>query len=502
LTVLGFVYIQPEIFFVESSVEVVYGQVAIWGGFLILAGAAVGSLNELLKKEISNAQRLNLQLQSRQEELSQANASLSDYSENLENKVIERTVELEQSKNAIENLKKKVESALYATMDPEVVNLMIEGQLKNEKREISVLFSDLVGFSTYSESRPPELLIGDLNRYLRDMEPIIHAYHGHIDKYMGDGIMCEFGAPVNIPTFRTMSVIAALKMQQTIRKFDHPWEMRVGISTGPTFTGLIGGNKRQTYTAIGDSVNVAARLEQACTPGGVLIDRNTYEKVAYCIETRKRRKLGIRQEDIGKASALEELLKRVEQSKGDADLHYKIAHLQLELEEPNEAIQHLEQALELSPNDTSFKMLYAEASLKTKELDRISVKGRKQRIEAYEVLGLKDPFSNIDKFPVILQKDLSSAADMIKIPDDLILPVEVLEDSVGRSKVVASLSYLLAGILGASEKDKLVIMNAAFVSDIGKDVIPPHWLHRSNTLTKNELAMFRQHPIEGGAYSA
>lgn len=498
LTVLGFVYLQPEIFFVEPSIEVVYGQVAIWGGFLILAGAAVGSLNELLKKEIRNAQMLNIELTAHQEELSQANASLSDYSENLEQRVKERTIELEQSRNAIENLKKKVESALYATMDPEVVNLMIEGQLKNEKREISLLFSDLVNFSTYSENRPPELLIGDLNRYLRDMEPVIHAYHGHIDKYMGDGIMCEFGAPVNIPTFRTMSVIAALKMQQSLRKFDHPWQMRIGIATGPTFTGLIGGNKRQTYTAIGDSVNVASRLEQACTPGGILIDRNTYEKVAYCIDARKRHKLDIRQEDIGKASALEELQSRLEQSNNDADLHYRIAHLQLELEEPNDAIQHLEKALELSPNDASFKMLYAEASLKTKELDRISVKGRKQRIEAYEVLGLKDPFSNSDKIPANLRPELIAAADLIKIPDDLVLPVEVLEDSVGRSRVVAALSYLLAGVLGLSEKDKLVILNAAFVSDIGKDAIPAHWLHRSSTLTKSELEMFRQHPIEGG----
>lgn len=497
LIVLGFVYLQPEIFFIDPVVELVYGQVAIWGGFLILAGAAVGGLNEKLKVEINNAQALNLELNARQKELSQANATLSDYSENLENRVKERTVELEQSRNAIDGLKKKVESALYATMDPEVVNLMIEGQLKNEKREVSLLFSDLVGFSTYSENRPPELLIGDLNRYLRDMEPVIHAYHGHIDKYMGDGIMCEFGAPVNIPTFRTMSVIAALKMQQAVQKFDHPWKMRVGIATGPTFTGLIGGQKRQTYTAIGDSVNIAARLEQACIPGGVLIDRNTYDKVAYCIDARKRKKVGLRQEDIGKTSTLEELLSRLEEASTDADLHYKIAHLQLELDEPNEAMLHLEQALELAPNDASFKMLYAEASLKVKELDRISVKGRKQRIEAYEVLGLKDPFNNDDKFPNHLRADLSNAADLIKIPDDVILPVEVLEDSVGRSRVVATLSYLIAGVLNVSEKDKLEIMNAAFVSDIGKDAIPPHWLHRSNTLTKNELEMFRQHPIEG-----
>jgi HD-GYP domain-containing protein (c-di-GMP phosphodiesterase class II) len=86
---------------------------------------------------------------------------------------------------------------------------------------------------------------------------------------------------------------------------------------------------------------------------------------------------------------------------------------------------------------------------------------------------------------------------MIKIPNDLILPVEVLEDSVGRSSVVAALSYMLAGEMKLSEKEKLDIANAAFLSDIGKEAIPAHLLNRSNELAGSELDIFRQHPVEG-----
>lgn len=497
LVVVGFVYLRPELFFIEPSDIVIYAQVAVWGGFLILAGVVVGSLHERLQEKVDAAQRLNTELKLRQDELACANSALRDHSDNLEQRVKERTVELEQSRNAIESMKQKVESALYSTMDPMVVNLMIEGQLRNEKRDVSLLFSDLVNFSTYSENNPPEVVIGDLNRYLRDMEPVLQAYRGHIDKYMGDGIMCEFGAPVSFPTFRTMSVVAGLKMQQHVRKHEHPWNMRVGIATGPAFTGLIGG-QRQTYTAIGDAVNLAARLEKACPPGGVLIDRNTYDGVAYCVSVRKLRKRGLRQADSAKTMELDELLDRLERSPADGDLRFRIACLELELEEPHEAIRHLELALGLDPENMNFKLRYAEAGLKAKEMDRISVKGKKHPIEAFEVLGFRDPLTDIEKIPSGLQQELNRAAGMIRIPDDVVLPVEVLEDAIGRSRVVAALSYALAGVLGISEKDKLDIMNAAFLSDVGKESVPPHVLNRRDGITGSELEIFRQHPVEGG----
>src|SRR3989449_2118441 len=245
LVMLVYVYLRPEAFLepvgylAGKPVFALYLQVFIWGSFLILAGAVVGGLHEKLAREFENTRRqnevlqkqqnelnvvnlalktsaenlafLNQELQLRQEEvnhahaalkdysenlevkvrdrteeLNRANASLKDYAENLEFKVTERTEELEKSKQSIEALKAKVEEALYATMDSSVVKLLIEGRLRNEKRNVSILFSDLVGFTTHSEQNPPEIVIRDLNRYIGDMEPILLTYRGHIDRYMGD----------------------------------------------------------------------------------------------------------------------------------------------------------------------------------------------------------------------------------------------------------------------------------------------------------------------------
>ena len=193
--VLVYMMLDPEVFVSDNSTAGVYLHLTIWGGFLVLAGAVVGKLQENLKLEVDNVLLLNRQLEQSQQELNESNIQLRDSNQNLEERVQERTLELQQSKSAVESLKSKVENALYSTMDSAVVNLMIEGRLRNEKRLMSVMFVDLVGFTTYSENTQPENVVADLNRYLQDMEPVMLAYHGHIDKYMGDGIMCEFGAP-------------------------------------------------------------------------------------------------------------------------------------------------------------------------------------------------------------------------------------------------------------------------------------------------------------------
>ncbi len=263
--VLGYMLLDQEAFMSENSTRGIYLYLTIWGGFLILAGAVVGKLQESLRVQVNNAKYLNQQLEQSQQDLNETNIQLRDSNQNLEARVQERTLELQQSKVAVENLKSKVETALYSTMDSAVVNLMIEGRLRNEKRLMSVMFVDLVVLPRIREDIQPENVVADLNRYLQDMEPVMLAYHGHIDKYMGDGIMCEFGAPQEFAMHRLMAVTCALKMQKVLGERAHPWKMRVGIASGSAIAGLIG-SRRQTYTAIGDIVNLAARLEQSCTP--------------------------------------------------------------------------------------------------------------------------------------------------------------------------------------------------------------------------------------------
>jgi adenylate cyclase len=541
---------RPEAFLTDSSEIGLYIQILTWGSFLILAGAVVGGLHEKLVIEVETAKRLNQQLQleqerlnqanltlsanaeklqylnqelqHRQEELNRANASLKDYSENLEAKVKERTEELnranaslkdhtenlevkvqerteelEKSKQSIESLKSKVEEALYSTMDSSVVKLLIEGRLRNEKRSVSILFSDLVGFTTHSEQNPPEIVIRDLNRYLGDMEPILLAYRGHIDRYMGDGIMCEFGAPLDYETYRILSVLAAIKMQEKVAKMNYPWEMRVGVCSGSTITGLVG-NKRLSYTAIGDVVNISARLQKACTPGKVLIDRYTYETVGRFIDARKKRDLPAKDiPETEKERHLEGLHEKVAADPGNPIHYFHIGQIHFELNEPVEALQYFERALQMDPGEMKFKLAYAEAGIKIREFEKINIRGRRQRIEAYEVIGIKDPFEDRNKVSQKFSQEYRYVLNLLQIPSDVTLPVEALDGCIGHSKMVAIFAYALATYFGLPDTEKMDILQAGFMADIGKEIVPHHLLNRMGSLNSWEMDIVKTHPAEG-----
>jgi len=496
LMVVGYLLLQPEAFLSEPSEINTYVHIAAWGGFLILAGAVVGRVQEKLKGEIATTQGLYRSLETNQQSLNQANVELRGYSENLEERVRERTTELEASKVAIEELKKKVETALYSTMDSSVVNLMIEGRLRSEKRAMSVMFADLVGFTSYSETTAPENVVAEINRFLADMEPVLFAYHGHIDKYMGDGIMCEFGAPIEFQTHRLMAVVAALKMQEVFARRAYPWRMRVGIASGSAITGLIG-SRRQTYTAIGDIVNLAARLEKHCAPGGVLVDRYTYEDVKNFFHARKVRPLLNKDDvDVHKEEELQRLHERLSLNPDAADVSFRIGQLYMHIKEPEEALPHFERALELDGGNTEFKLAYAEAGLQIKDHATISVRGRRQRVEAFEVTGFKDPLDDTGRIPASVRDTARPVIDEIDIPTDVTLPSEVIDGSIGHSRVVAALAYALSERFGLSEIERFDVLRAGLLADIGKEVIPLYILNRRGGLLPSELDIIKQHPDE------
>lgn len=478
LVVSLYVILFPEWFQLRPSSLDIPVRLSTWGGFLILAAAVVGTLRDRLAEKVSAAQALTDELRQKQEELVKANTSL------------------EHSKRSVEVLKRKVEDTLYATMDPIVANLIIEDRLRNEKRNVSVLFSDLVGFTSYSEEHPPEVVVRELNRYLRDAEPILLAYHGHIDKYMGDGIMCEFGAPIDVETHQLLAVVAGMKLQERMAKRDYPWELRVGVASGPMITGVIG-SKRQTYTAIGDVVNIAARLQQNCAPGHVLVDGPTYESVKRFVEACKKRHLpGSDIADREKERQLEALHLALADGPAGAELYFRIGRIHLELNDLDDALYYFEQALKLDPDNLQFKLAYVEAGLKARESERIGVKGKRRRIEAYEIKRLKDPLENRDKFQRAFIDEFGAAADLIQIPDGVVLPVEALDGTIGHGRAVAVVAYALASQFRLSEREKLDILRAGFVADIGKEISPPHLLNRTGRLTGSELDTVRGHPAE------
>ena len=144
-------------------------------------------------------------------------------------------------------------------------------KLGGEERVMSVLFSDLEGFTTLSEKMTPTELVRLLNQYLTEMTDIVLAEGGIIDKYEGDAIMAEFGAPLPLPDHADRAVRAGLKMHRRLRELRKIWKdqglpelrCRIGINTGAMIVGNMGSNQVFDYTVIGDSVNLASRLEGA-----------------------------------------------------------------------------------------------------------------------------------------------------------------------------------------------------------------------------------------------
>jgi len=136
---------------------------------------------------------------------------------------------------------------------------------------MTVLFSDLVGFTTISEKMEPHELVRLLNEYLTEMTDIVLAHGGIIDKYEGDAIMAEFGAPIPIPDHAQRAVKTGLQMQRRLGELCRIWaekglpelRCRIGINTGRMILGNMGSKQVFDYTVIGDAVNLASRLESA-----------------------------------------------------------------------------------------------------------------------------------------------------------------------------------------------------------------------------------------------
>ena len=497
LIVTLYAYLFPQSFMPAFSQLDLWMNILAWSSFLILTGAVVGQLTTRLKDEVEQVRELNRNLEDSQARIEAADKELRDHAENLEQKVLLRTESLEKSKHAVEDLKKKVEDALYSTMDASVVRLIIEKRLRTEKRRISILFSDLKDFTQFSEERRPELVITDLNRLLEEMEEVLLDYRAHIDKYMGDGIMVEFGAPVDYQRHALMATLAGLKMQERIVNGNYPWQMRVGISTGEPIIGLIG-NRRQTYTAIGDVVNLASRIQELCSPGMITLDTATYEEVSRFVEAQKKTVFSFAEsEDPRFVKKIADCTERLDGNPDDVDLMKKIGFLFLKGNYILQAQEHLGQALQADPNDDKVKLAYAETTIQLNQMDAVAIRGKKNRLNLYEVLGLKKALDDREKIPQELCDQYEEEVDkLVDYPEDVVLPVEALDGSVGHSRVVGFLSYAVADILGLGAQEKLEILQAGYLADVGKVIVPHHLLNRAGSLSKEEFEEVTKHSRE------
>jgi adenylate cyclase len=168
--------------------------------------------------------------------------------------------------------------------------------LTGDRRRISVLFADIRGFSTLSEDLPPEKVVQVLNEYFERMVDVVFRNQGTLDKFIGDGMMVIFGAPEDDPYQEEHALRTALEMQRELRLLAGKWESEglriragIGIHSGPAVVGNIGSTRRMEYTAIGDTVNLASRLESATKELGVpiLLSEYTYHAVRGSFQMRQ-----------------------------------------------------------------------------------------------------------------------------------------------------------------------------------------------------------------------
>jgi adenylate cyclase len=179
---------------------------------------------------------------------------------------------------------------------PSVVEQVLKGELTIEKggrqQEVTMLFSDIRGFTTMSDGRPPQEIVNTLNEYFEVMVDILFKYSGTLDKFVGDEIIGLFGAPIAIEDAPFKAVACALAMLQGLEEFNRTRaaenqaaiRIGIGINTGNVITGSIGSTRALQYTAIGDAMNVASRLVNVASSGEIIVSENTYRHLVGRVE--------------------------------------------------------------------------------------------------------------------------------------------------------------------------------------------------------------------------
>ena len=184
-------------------------------------------------------------------------------------------------------------------LSPAIAEQVLSGRLEVKKggelRDTTVLFADIRGFTSISESFEPQAVVDALNEYFERMVEIVFRYEGTLDKFIGDEMMVLFGSPVAHRDDPVRAVRAALEMQQALRELNRrheaqglpPFEIGIGINTGEVVAGYIGSSQALEYTVIGDPVNTGSRLCSLAKPGQTLISAATLERLGGHFEFRE-----------------------------------------------------------------------------------------------------------------------------------------------------------------------------------------------------------------------
>ncbi|MBI2887808.1 MAG: HAMP domain-containing protein [Chloroflexi bacterium] len=242
----------------------------------LLAGIAAGDFAQRI--EVPNRDEFgtltsNLNMMSHQ--LATLYEELRSINENLQHKVDQQVAELDRAK------------VLKQYLSPQLAESILSGDLDvnlaSSRKNLTVFFSDIRGFTPLSERMEPEELVDHLNKYLTTMTEIVFKYGGTLDKYIGDAIMVFFGDPIPYEDHAARAVKMALEMRAALAEFQKQWfvgedevlTIGMGISTGYVTVGNIGSSSRLEYTVLGNTVNLASRLADQAKPGQILISERT-----------------------------------------------------------------------------------------------------------------------------------------------------------------------------------------------------------------------------------
>jgi adenylate cyclase len=184
-----------------------------------------------------------------------------------------------------------LERILGLWQSEQVVKQMLEDSSRlrpgGVRSTVSVLFADLSGFTPFSEAQEPEAVMEVLNQAFSRLTEVVFKHHGTLDKFIGDCIMAFYGAPIATGNDAVNAVRSALEMRRVFNDLKEQWGvggpelgLAIGINTGDAIVGNIGSDRRMEYTVIGDTVNVAARLQDKATAGQILVGEGTYVKAA------------------------------------------------------------------------------------------------------------------------------------------------------------------------------------------------------------------------------
>lgn len=207
-----------------------------------------------------------------------------------------------------ENRNKKIENVLSKYISKDIKNKILKSNtdigLGGKRAEITVMFADIRGFTSLSETMKAEDVSQLLNEYFTELEPVITKYNGVINKFIGDAVLVIFGDPEQDKHHAKNAVKCAYELRKKVKEIKERWiqegkpkiDIGIGINTGEAFIGNVGTKNRFEYTVIGDTVNIASRIEDynKIYKTHVLISENTYGKISDIVDVIKIREVSIK----------------------------------------------------------------------------------------------------------------------------------------------------------------------------------------------------------------